>query len=267
LAFGLPVCGANALSWLVLNVDYVVIGHTAGSVTLGFYVLAFNISSWPVNALLQAVRNVALPGFARLDGAESAKSFVSSFSLVLTAGLLIAALLAPLAVPAVTFVYGARWLRSAGALGVLAVFGAMRIVFDLMATFLIARGGSRQVLLIQVGWVAALAPAMVVGVRAWGIVGAGIAHLTIAVIVVLPAYVLVLRRYGVSLRPLVRAATPPVAAALITGLAVWGCSKAVGGASYALAVGGSLGVVAYLLLLFRWLRGRLSGGLPAPAEA
>ena len=262
LAFGLPVCGANALSWLVLNVDYVVIGRTAGAVTLGLYVLAFNVSSWPVNALVQAVRNVALPGFSRLDSTSSAKSFVSSFALVLTAGLLVAALLAPLAVPLVTFVYGPTWLGSSGALGVLAVFGATRVVFDLMATFLIARGGSRPVLLVQVAWVAALVPAMVVGVHAWGIVGAGVAHLVVAFTVVLPAYLLVLNRRGVPFLALVRAAAPPFGAALVAGAAVWASSQAIDVAWHALALGSSIGIVVYLALLRRWLRSRLSGGWP-----
>jgi PST family polysaccharide transporter len=259
LAFGLPVCGANALSWLVLNVDYIVIGRTAGAVILGLYVLAFNVSSWPVNALVQAVRNVALPGFSRLDGTSSAESFVSSFALVFTAGLLVAALLAPLAVPLVSFVYGSAWLRSAGALGVLAVFGAMRVVFDLMATFLIARGGSRPVLLVQIVWVSALAPAMVVGVHAWGIVGAGVAHLVVAFTVVLPAYLVALNRQGVPVRALFRAAAPPIGAAVVTGWAVWASRRSIDVPSYALVLGSVIGILVYLALLRRWLRPRLSG--------
>lgn len=260
LAFGLPVCGANAMSWLVLNVDYIVIGHTAGAVTLGFYVLAFNIASWPVNALVQAVRNVALPGFARLDTTSSARNFVSSFALVFAAGLFVAALLAPLAVPTVTFLYGAKWFRSAGALGVLAVFGAMRVVFDLMATFLIARGGSRPVLFVQLAWVAALLPAMIVGVHAWGIVGAGVAHIAVAVVVVLPSYVAALHRHGVTVRAVATAAAPPLAAASATGALVWMCGHAVGGAWHALLVGGAAGVLVYLALIGRWVRPRLAPG-------
>jgi len=260
LAFGLPVCGANALSWLVLNVDYIVIGRTMGAVALGLYVLAFTVASWPVNALVQAVRNVALPGFSRLDRTESAGSFVSSFALVLTCGLLVAALLAPLATPAVTFVYGSTWLGSAGALGVLALFGVMRVVFDLMATFLIARGASKPVLLVQVTWVVALVPAMVFGVNARGIVGAGLAHLVVGLVVVLPAYALALRRQGVSLRAMARAAMPPVAAALLAGAAVWVSVQAIDVPWRALVVGGSIGLLIYLALLHRWLRSRLSGG-------
>jgi lipopolysaccharide exporter len=262
LAFGLPVCGANALSWLVLNVDYIVIGRTAGAVALGLYVLAFTVSSWPVNALVQAVRNVALPGFARLDRTDSAESFVSSFALVLTPGLLVAALLAPLAIPAVTFVYGPAWLGSAGALGALAVFGVMRVIFDLMATFLIARGASRPVFLVQVFWVVALVPAMVLGVHARGIVGAGIAHLVVALVVVLPAYAVTLHRQGVSLLAMARAAFPPVAAALVAGGAVWASTRAIDVAWRALVIGGSIGLLIYLALLHRWLRARLAGNWP-----
>jgi lipopolysaccharide exporter len=263
LAFGLPVSGANTLSWLVLNVDYIVIGRAAGAATLGLYVLAFNVAGGPVNALVQAVRGVALPGFARLDHASSAEKFVSSCALVLTAGLLMAVLLAPLAIPVVTFVYGPTWLGSAGALGVLAVFGAMRVAFDLMATFLIARGASKSVFLVQVSWVVALVPAMVLGVNARGIVGAGIAHLVVGFTVVLPAYALALNRQGVSLLALARAAAPPVAAALVAGAAVWASTRAIDVPWRALVLGSSIGIVLYLALLHRWLRARLAGSRPS----
>jgi lipopolysaccharide exporter len=266
LAFGLPVCGANALSWLVLNVDYIVIGRTAGAVTLGLYVLAFNLSSGPVNALVQAVRNVALPGFSRLDRTKSAENFVSSFALVLAAGLLVGVLLATLAIPAVSFVYGPKWLGSAGALGVLAVFGAMRVVFDLMATFLIARGASKPVLLVQLAWVVALVPAMAVGVHARGLVGAGIAHLVVGLVVVLPAYTLALNRQGVPFLALVRAGVPPVRAALLAAIAVWASTQATNAPWQALVLGSTVGILVYLALLHGWLRSRLSGSRPTDRQ-
>jgi PST family polysaccharide transporter len=176
--------------------------------------------------------------------------------------------LAPLAGPLVTFVYGPKWIRSAAALGVLALFGAVRVVFDLMATFLIARGGSRPVLLVQIIWVLVLAPVMVVGVHAWGIVGAGVAHLVVAFGVVLPAYMLALSRHGVEFATLFRVAAPPVGAALVTAAAVWASRQAIHVAGFALVVGGLTGILVYLALLVRWLRARLPGrGLSAAADA
>jgi lipopolysaccharide exporter len=262
LAFGLPVAGANALSWLVLNVDYIVIGRTAGAVTLGLYVLAFTVSSFPVNALVQAIRSVALPGFSRLDRSKSAENFVSSFALVLAAGLLVGVLLATLAIPIVTVVYGPNWLGSAGALGVLALFGAMRVVIDLAATFLIARGASRPVLLVQVAWLLALVPAMVVGVNGGGLVGAGVAHLTVGFIVVLPAYTLAVSRQGVSSLALLRVASPPLGAAALAAAAVWAITQATESSWQAVVMGSVVGILVYLALLRRWLRSRLSASWP-----
>jgi lipopolysaccharide exporter len=259
LSFGLPVAGANALSWLVLSVDYIVIGRAAGAVTLGFYVLAFTVSSGPANAVVQAVRNVALPGFSRLDRSTSAENFVSSFGLVLAAGLLVGVLLATLAIPTVTFVYGSSWLRSADALKALALFGAMRIVIDLAATFLIARGASKPVLYVQVAWLFALVPAMVLGVNAGGLVGAGIAHLAVGLIVVFPAYALALKQQGVSPRALGRVAAPPVGAAAVTAAAIWASIQAAESTWQALLIGGFTGILVYFALLHRWLRSRLLG--------
>ena len=60
LAFGLPIAGANLLSWALLNVDNVVLARVTGATLLGYYVLAFNISGWPMSALSQVVRSISL---------------------------------------------------------------------------------------------------------------------------------------------------------------------------------------------------------------
>ena len=66
LSFGLPLAGASVLAFAMLNIDYVVVGAVLGPVALGFYLLAFNLSSWPVNLVSAPVRRVAVPAFARL---------------------------------------------------------------------------------------------------------------------------------------------------------------------------------------------------------
>ena len=67
LAFGLPLAGANIIAFSVLNVDYVVVGRVLGATALGLYVLAFNISGWPMNVFGAVVRSISLPGFAHLQ--------------------------------------------------------------------------------------------------------------------------------------------------------------------------------------------------------
>ena len=68
LRFGGPIAVTNLLSWLVVNVDNMLVGNALGAVSLGLYVMAFNLSSWPMNAVGTAIRSVALPGFSRVVG-------------------------------------------------------------------------------------------------------------------------------------------------------------------------------------------------------
>jgi hypothetical protein len=109
---------------------------------------------------------------------------------------------------------------------------------------------------------------MIVGVHTWGIVGAGVAHLFVALTVVLPTYLVVLNRQGVPISALIRAAAPPIGAAVVSAAVVWASSRSIDDAWHALVLGGSIGVLVYLALLHRWLRSRLNGSrLTGPKHA
>ena len=66
IAFGLPLMGLSLLEFAMLNTDNIVIGRVEGPTALGLYVLAFNLSGWPVNVLSDTVRRVSLVAFSRL---------------------------------------------------------------------------------------------------------------------------------------------------------------------------------------------------------
>jgi lipopolysaccharide exporter len=254
LRFGVPVAAANSVSWLVMNLDYVIVGALAGAVILGFYLLAFNISSWPMVALGMAIRSIALPAFSRLTGARREASLGSAIALSWSTALLVGILLAGLAPTIITTVYGERWLSSAQALAGLAYFGALRVVIDLMATYMVAAGATRAVLLVQLVWLVGLGPAMYFGVRGYGLAGAGWAHVVAAGLVVLPAYLVALRSTGTRLRPLIRpmlipllAAVPAVVVTML--LARWMHSLPI----LALFVAAAAGTVVYVAPQGRWL--------------
>jgi len=235
-----------------------VVGARGGAVMLGFYVLAFNISSWPMTALGQAVRSVALPGFSQLgDPARKAEGFTAAAALTWAVALLAGVLLSTLATTVVPLLYGAKWSLSAQALAGLGFFGALRVVFDLTATFLIAVGATRSVLYVQAIWVVVLAPAMIVGIDHWGLAGAGWSHVVVCVVCVLPAYLVLLPRHGVRLgRLLLDLLVPAVAAvpAIVVGTLI---AEAISIPILALAAGGAASSVVYLAPLLLWLRTRL----------
>ncbi len=145
LAFGLPLAGANIIAFSVLNVDYVVVGRLLGATALGLYVLAFNISGWPMNVLGTVVRSVSLPGFAHVqrDGADMPDRYLQALKLVATITLPICFILGAVGRPLVVTVYGQRWGLAATALVGLCVLGAGRILLELSGDFLVTLGRTR----------------------------------------------------------------------------------------------------------------------------
>lgn len=260
LLFSVPVAGANLLSWALLNIDNIVISRVAGPVALGFYFLAFNISSWPMSALGQIVRSVALPGFSRTTAVRGDTSLANATAITWAIALPAGAFLALLSGPLITFVYGDKWLAAAPALAALGIFGALRAVFDLFASYLLARGASGAVLRIQALWFVALVPATIFGTLWWGIAGAGLAHLAVGVVLVLPAYALGVRHVGANLGAIVSCSWQPIlamAAAALVYLGVSGQFQAPLAALLAAAL-------AYLALIFRWFAARVRRAASGP---
>lgn len=267
--FGVHLVGANVLSWVLLNMDYVLVGHTYGAAALGVYVLAFNIASWPTQALSQALRAVALPAFARIQGTDPGtrtRVLGIAGALALAASMPLGALLGALAQPVVLAVYGEKWGAAAGPLAALAAFGAVRPVFDLLATYLTARARTRAVFGVQVLWAACLFPALLIGIHMWGPTGAGAAHLAVALFVVLPVYLLVLRREGIEVVAVVARAGRPALVAALAGAIAASALLLPGSPWLAVLGGGGVAGFFYIGAMARWLR-RTVGALSATDEA
>lgn len=252
LSYGVPIAAANLLAWSLLNVDNVVLARMLGATALGYYVLAFNISSWPMNALSQSIRAISLPYFSR---AERPSDGLAAVVAIAWAGALPAGgVLATLSVPLISVLYGQRWLPAAPVLAALGAYGAFRVLFDVFTGFLYARGQSKPVLWLNVVWLVTTIVAMVAGTAAFGIVGAAWAHVLVAVVVVLPGYAIVLRRSDVRLAPMIRRAVWPTLAALPAIAAAIVCVALIETRLPALLAGGLASVAVYGALLFPWTR-------------
>ncbi len=255
LAFGLPIAAANVLSWALLNVDNVVIAHVLGAIPLGFYVLAFNISSWPMSTIGQAVRSVSLAGFSQTAKDEQDASLTHAMSLTWLIALPLGVLLAALARPLIVLLYGGRWSTSAGALGALGIFGALIVVFDLCASYLTARGAARSVLIVQIVWFLGLIPPMILATEWLGIRGAAWSHVVIGALVILPAYLVAVRAMGARIADIVRALWLPTLAAGPMWLAGHAVASAIGTPILALLAGGTAGTLTYLAICHRVILG------------
>jgi O-antigen/teichoic acid export membrane protein len=213
LSFGLPLAGTSILVFTVGYVDQLVAGGTLGATTLGYYVLAFNLSSWPVFIFSLPMRTVGPAVFARLRGDELATrtEFRRLLALLASASLPVCVLLAGAADPVVRLVYGAAWQPAALALQLLGIGAAARIFSELAYDYLVINGRSRSLLVVQGIWLAVLVPALLLGSRA-GLQGVAAAQLAVMA-VVLPLYVLLLRRHGLVLRDVLAPVAVPGAVA------------------------------------------------------
>jgi lipopolysaccharide exporter len=259
LRFCAPLAGAHLLSWLLLSIDNLIVARYTSPAVLGLYVLAFNVSSWPMSAVGEALRSVALPAFAQIrDPKVRNDALVDSSSPVFAVVLLLGVGLSSMAVPVVTVLYGDRWRDAALALAGLSIFGALRVVLDLLGTFLIAVGRAVTVLLLQVWWLVVMLPAMAWAVARYGLAGAGWAHAVVAALAVLPAYLLCVRRVGVDVAAYLRGWLVPLVAVVPTALACWWCARSLA-SPYAALLGAALSaLVLYVLPLGRWWLHRLA---------
>jgi PST family polysaccharide transporter len=266
LRHGLPLAGAGLLVVASLETDSLMVGHLLGAVALGFYVLAWNISNWPVTLFSGAVNKVSVSGFAKLqhDPSELSRVFARSVGAVVAVTLPFCVLLAVLSLPAVRFLYGQRWSHSSTALAFLAAMAAIRVVTLISTDVLVAAGRGRTALGLQSIWLAALVPALFFGARWDGIQGVGVGHLVVAGMIVLPAFAWALHHHGFSLRLIGRSVAKPIAG----GVCVAVVALAVRGLSIPdvarLALGGTLGLAAYLIVVrslwMPWLQARRSRG-------
>lgn len=249
LRYGIPLAASLGVEALLINADYVVVGRLLGATLLGFYLLAFNVSSWVANTLGTAIRYVSVAGFSRLaeqDGALSA-GLRRSLQVLLTLVLPVVTIMAVLAGPLIAFLYGDPWAPAADALAFLMILALFRLLIGLGLDVLMATAATRSALVVNCTWALVLVPALVTGTTLGGIRGTAVAHVLTALLIAVPASAVALRRVGVQLAPIARDAVRPIGAALATATAVWLVAEAVGPRPLAqLLIAGPAGLVVYL---------------------
>jgi lipopolysaccharide exporter len=256
LAFGLPLAGSLLVTIAIANVDFVVVGRTLGARQLGYYNLAFGISGWPVTIFSAVLISVTLPTLSRVrhSSVELTRHLRAGLSAVVAVSFPVCALLSALAGPLIDTVYGPRWHEAWKALVVLAIFGAARTVLTLFSDLAIALGLTGRLLAIQLTWLATLTPTMIFCVHRWGIFGAGVAHAIVVVLIVIPLYLIVIRR-GTSLTfgwmndVMMR----PFLSALAAAGAAYGGTRLVDGPASQLLLGLTLGSITYGVLAGTYL--------------
>ncbi len=214
---------ASRLSWyLYANSSFAIGGRMAGARALGFYSLAWNISSLPGEKLGNVVLGVTGPVFGQLrqDAVAGSKwllAFTEGLSLVVVVPLVGLVAVADLVVP---LVLGSKWIPAITPLRWLVVYHALHTPTMVLNQALAARGDPR--LSSRIAWISTLLliPAFVIGARLNGVNGIAaawaIGYPALALLRV--AYVVPL--FGLSWGQYLRAWVPACRTSVIMGLAV-----------------------------------------------
>lgn len=252
LAFGLPLAGSSLLIFGVMNVDYIVVGAMLGTIPLGFYLLAFNLASWPVAAFSAPVRSVSLAAFSKVreDPELFQKAFGRALGLLALVTVPACVLLAALADPLIRVVYGERWAPAAAALALLVLLGAVRVALELGYDFLASAGRSRAILVIHLVWLGALVPLLALGAHLDGIRGVAAAHVVVGVLIITPAYLITFKPYGIRAGALGARLLRPVLGGVVMVAVVFAVRNMIDSQLLQILVGGALSCLAYTAVVF-----------------
>jgi O-antigen/teichoic acid export membrane protein len=247
LRFGLPLAGASLLVLSITNVDQIVVGALSDDATLGFYLMAFNVSSWPMTVFSEAARRVSLAGFSRLvdDPPALQAALTRGLGLLMAMAVPAAVMLAAYAESLLVVVYGPKWAPAAVALQLLAAMGLLRVLLFVGYDLLVAFGGSRRLLGIHALWLMALLPALVAGTRADGIRGAAAAQVLVGCLLVLPAFGYVMRGHGLRLGGVLTGCVRPAVGGALLLISAAAVHSVVDEPLPRLLVGGVLGLAVY----------------------
>jgi len=250
LRFGLPLAGASLLLLALINVDFVVVGRILGKADLGLYLLAFNLSTWPMTLVSTAVRRVTTAMFAQLnERGHGQDGFRDSLFLVLSLGMMLGTLRAAYASGIVTFLYGGRWEGAALAVPALVILSMGRMLVELTYDYLVALGRTVGNVWLHALWLVALVPVLVVGASLFGIRGVSWGHAVVVLCIVVPGVGFLLHRSGIRVWRLLADFALPATGSVAILLSAWLIRSVLPPGFLMLAVGGVGGVAIYALIV------------------
>jgi O-antigen/teichoic acid export membrane protein len=252
----------NVLQFLNGNVVQFFIGRLAGPQSLGYYNIAYEISTLPTTELVAPINRAAFPGYSRVahDTAQLRSSFLNTIAMIaifaLPAGagiVMVADLLVPVAL-------GWKWLPVVALMQILAVHGVIQALQTNIVYIYLATGRLKVISATLTLQFAVLLACMLTGLHYLGTVGAAWASLAATVLMIPVNQTLVARALQLSSADFLRQMLRPLLAALAMAALLWGVKRSVvlpadtaayGAMLAACVAGGALAYAGALYLLWR----------------
>lgn len=207
--FGGNVMGSKFVGYIAMRIDYLVVGKLLGTAPLGYYSLARNLTSFPVQKISWTVMRVAFPIFSSIqDNSKALKEgylktikYVSLATFPMLAGMFI---VAPEFVP---IFYGEKWSPVIILLQILSIEAAFVSIGTMTNIVQYAKGRSDIQFKWQVYTTVTLPIAIVVGTK-YGIVGVAIMLTIMMAIYILIIQIITNRLIGIDMYSLIKEIAP-----------------------------------------------------------
>lgn len=223
LGYGIKVMAQQTINYLGSNVDFFLTGKILGAASLGFYNMAFNLTTYPQRNFIQLVNRVTFPSFSKVQedhqklrqGYLELTKYLSLITYPFIFGLF------AVAPEFIKVIYTAKWSPAIVPLQILCLGSIFSLTSSPTGSIFLAKGKAGFAAKLGLVRFLLLASAVYVGSR-FGIVGVAVGVSIFFTLFNSVFILLAIRMIELSLSELLRSIGPPILSSLIMVGAIFG---------------------------------------------
>lgn len=212
----------NFLGFLDARLSDFVLGRTAGPRALGLFNMAYELANMPGTELVAPINRAVYPAYARIadDRPALQREYLYVMEMISLLAVPAVAGIAATATLIVPVVLGPNWLEATATLQLLAFYGITQVIQSNAYSVYLALGRADLFARIKTLHVLTLGIALVSLTPAHGLIGAAVARLLTAAIMIPIALTVILRSLELPVTRLLAALWRPIAASIVMFLVV-----------------------------------------------
>jgi len=212
------------LRYFVQNSDNFIIGRFLGSVSLGYYDLAYRLFRYPISSISGSLRRVLLPAFSKKQDENNilCNQFIracNSISLI-TFPLMIG--ICVLAGPFVNVILGQKWEASIPLIMILSPAGTLFSISAVTGIIYTTKGRTDLLFYWNLISNTIIILSFIVGLN-WGVIGVASAYAISSLLIAYPSFAIPFRLINLSVNKFFKSLRPYFGSSVFMGLVLIGC--------------------------------------------
>lgn len=189
--FSVPLVGFNLFNYLARNADYILIGRQLGTLSLGYYTLAYRLLLSPLHSVSDVIGRVTFPAYSLMqdDHGRLGRAYLETVGAIAAITFPMMVGLTVLSEPFVLAVFGAQWAPAIPLVRILAPVGMVQSIVSTLGTLYQAKGRTDWFFWWGFGVGIAATLSFMVGLR-WGVLGVATAYAIVSILVAYPSFVI-----------------------------------------------------------------------------